>query len=211
MDNEVSQDQEVILSSESIASCALELIDEVGVDKFSMRLLGDRMGVSAMAFYRYFPNKDALLEAVQSICWGGIEIVPFPGELWSDYLCRGVRSFYRLWKKHPNVLYLSYAGPLKSRVDALYKFHSMQGVTDEAFGIIWTTVNAFLSGYGIMGIANSDLPKLLALGEQPWTNAMRHIYSDEHFETGLNVVIAGLYAVLPEDAKNWRTPDDFEA
>lgn len=47
-------------------TAALELVDEQGLEGLTMRALGRRLDVEAMALYHYFPNKSALLEAVAS-------------------------------------------------------------------------------------------------------------------------------------------------
>jgi AcrR family transcriptional regulator len=52
------------LSGERIVEAALQLIDDEGLEALTMRALGQRLGVEAMALYYYFPNKAALLEAV---------------------------------------------------------------------------------------------------------------------------------------------------
>jgi AcrR family transcriptional regulator len=52
------------LSRESLAQEALRLIDEKGLEGFSMRQLGARMGVEAMAIYYHFKDKGQLLDAV---------------------------------------------------------------------------------------------------------------------------------------------------
>lgn len=52
------------LSRARIVTAALELIEEEGLEGLSMRHLGRRLGVEAMALYHYFPNKAALLEAM---------------------------------------------------------------------------------------------------------------------------------------------------
>lgn len=52
------------LSYEALVASALRLIDEQGYDAFSMRALGESMGVHATAIYRYFGSKDELIEAV---------------------------------------------------------------------------------------------------------------------------------------------------
>lgn len=52
------------LTRERIAATALVLIDEVGLDGCSMRRLGSRLGVEAMALYHHFPDKGGLLDAV---------------------------------------------------------------------------------------------------------------------------------------------------
>jgi AcrR family transcriptional regulator len=52
------------LSRERITAVALDLLNEQGLQGFTMRALGQRLGVEAMAVYHYFPSKEALLEAV---------------------------------------------------------------------------------------------------------------------------------------------------
>jgi AcrR family transcriptional regulator len=52
------------LSRERIITAALELIETEGLEGLTMRALGRRLGVEAMALYHYFPNKAALLEAM---------------------------------------------------------------------------------------------------------------------------------------------------
>ena len=52
------------LSRDGLACEALRLIDEKGLEGFSMRQLGARMGVEAMAIYYHFKDKGQLLDAV---------------------------------------------------------------------------------------------------------------------------------------------------
>lgn len=42
----------------------MELIEETGSDSFTMRALGDRLGVDATAVYRHYSDKDELLREV---------------------------------------------------------------------------------------------------------------------------------------------------
>ena len=46
-----------------LMKAALELLEEGGLEAVTMRALGKRLGVNAMAAYHYFENKDALLQA----------------------------------------------------------------------------------------------------------------------------------------------------
>lgn len=52
------------LSREAIMVAALEIVEERGLKALTMRGLGERLGVKAMALYHYFASKDELLEAV---------------------------------------------------------------------------------------------------------------------------------------------------
>ena len=55
------------LSKERIIAAALEIVDDGGLEALTMRALGQRLHVEAMALYHYFPSKAALLEAVGQI------------------------------------------------------------------------------------------------------------------------------------------------
>ena len=57
------------LTRKRIFSAALALVDEEGLTALSLRALGKRLGVSQTAFYRYVPDKAALLEGVSEEVW----------------------------------------------------------------------------------------------------------------------------------------------
>ena len=75
------------LSQERIIAAALELVDEHGLEGLSMRALGRRLGVEAMALYHYFPSKAALLEAVGQI---GRDVEGVFGGFFDDMVTQGV-------------------------------------------------------------------------------------------------------------------------
>lgn len=51
-------------TAERIATAARELLIEHGAPGVTMRAVGDAVGLSAMAIYKHFPNREALLRAV---------------------------------------------------------------------------------------------------------------------------------------------------
>jgi AcrR family transcriptional regulator len=61
------QKQREQLSQQIIIAAALEIVEEQGLKRLTMRALGDRLGVEAMAIYHYFPSKEALLDAIGQI------------------------------------------------------------------------------------------------------------------------------------------------
>jgi TetR/AcrR family transcriptional regulator, tetracycline repressor protein len=62
------------LDRERIAATALELIDEIGVEKLTMRAVAARLDVSAMALYHHVEDKDELLRLVGDDVLGHIEL-----------------------------------------------------------------------------------------------------------------------------------------
>lgn len=56
-------------NKETILAAARELIKEQGLDQFSMRTLADKADYSASAIYKYFNNKQDILEALREEGW----------------------------------------------------------------------------------------------------------------------------------------------
>ncbi|MDQ0071216.1 TetR/AcrR family tetracycline transcriptional repressor [Variovorax boronicumulans] len=85
------------LDSETILEAALALLDEVGMDKLSTRLLAERLGVQQPALYWHFKNKRALLDAMngQILRHAHERRLPLKGESWEDFLRENARSFRR--------------------------------------------------------------------------------------------------------------------
>lgn len=88
------------LSRERIELAALELIDQVGLEAFSTRKLGELLGCEAMSIYHHFPSKAHLLDALVDRVVASIPIPPH--EL--DHIER-LRGLARSWRamalRHP--------------------------------------------------------------------------------------------------------------
>lgn len=69
------------LSRPLIAEEALRLIDEGGLDEFTMRKLGGRLGVDPMAVYRHYRDREDLFDAVaeQILAEVGLDALPWDG------------------------------------------------------------------------------------------------------------------------------------
>lgn len=85
------------LDSEVILEAALALLDEVGMDKLSTRLLAERLGVQQPALYWHFKNKRALLDAMnrELLRRAHDRRLPLPEESWEAFLRENARSFRR--------------------------------------------------------------------------------------------------------------------
>jgi len=59
----------------ALVGAALDLLAKDGVDTFSLRAVARRAGVSAMAPYRHYPDKEALLAAVAAQGFEGLRDV----------------------------------------------------------------------------------------------------------------------------------------
>lgn len=74
------------LSKQDFIEVALAMIAESGVDRLSMRKVAARLGVSAMAMYKHFANKEALLSAALDGFIAQAEVIPQPDLPWQDWL-----------------------------------------------------------------------------------------------------------------------------
>src|SRR3954463_14464865 len=74
-----SQAQPSGLSRERILEVALELASAEGVEALSMRRLAQELDVWPMSVYRYFQDKDALLDAMASDLMAQLPELPATG------------------------------------------------------------------------------------------------------------------------------------
>jgi AcrR family transcriptional regulator len=73
------------LSKERILAVALEIADAEGLDALSMRRLAQALDVWPMSVYRYFEDKDALLDAMAAQSAGDVT-QPRAGDSWREQL-----------------------------------------------------------------------------------------------------------------------------
>ena len=102
-----SKDGREPLTKEKIVEKAIELLDAEGVERLSMRRLGEALGVEAMALYHHFPNKDAILDAVIGRIvaeTGPAELLP--GADWKAQMLSGPAAAGRALDAHPKAGWL---------------------------------------------------------------------------------------------------------
>ncbi|WP_412064298.1 TetR/AcrR family transcriptional regulator C-terminal domain-containing protein [Rhizobium sp. SYY.PMSO] len=78
-----------------IVDAALTILNEVGTDGLSTRLIAQRLGVQQPALYWHFKGKQALLAAMNAemLKRNHTRNTPLPGESWQDFLRANARSF----------------------------------------------------------------------------------------------------------------------
>jgi AcrR family transcriptional regulator len=83
-----------------VLRAALDLADESGIDKLSMRLLGQRLGVEAMSLYNHVDNKDDLLDGVLDLVVSEIDL-PSGDVGWREAMVRRAVSAREAFARHP--------------------------------------------------------------------------------------------------------------
>jgi AcrR family transcriptional regulator len=92
------------LSRERILAAAQDLIDGGGLEQLSMRRLAQELDVWPMGIYRYFDDKDELVEALAESM---AEEISHPDESWSwrDRLRALLSQALVAYRRHPGALH----------------------------------------------------------------------------------------------------------
>lgn len=140
--------QPPLLSKSAIAANALALIDTEGLEVFSTRKLGARLGVEAMSLYHHFPSKQLLTAWVAASLRAQVPVPP--DDLgWRSWLGQAARNWRAMALAHPNAFALLLANRLDED-DALFRgqcrvlAEAGLAVSDAARAA--RIVNAFVSG-----------------------------------------------------------------
>ncbi len=107
------------LDRQRILAAAIAFIDEHGLAALTMRRLGARLGVEAMALYRYVPGREDLLDGVvETVVDSLFDDDDVPDDIhlehasgWPDYLVRLAHGVRRIALAHPAVFPLVASRP----------------------------------------------------------------------------------------------------
>jgi AcrR family transcriptional regulator len=210
---QVEEQEGLCLGKELIAEAAFDLINKVGMKKFSMRALAQSLGSSPMALYTYYVSKDELLDAVLTRLRDEYDTEPIPGERWDDTLRRTTSSIREIDLKYLEV-YKAASGWMsdaQKHTRRVFELHKNQGMPFEIYKFMWTTIEAYLVGFIHQEIAQNAAVFEPLDTENPdykWLSLAENAYSDESFLQGLNFIIEGVRQMAPDEESSWRTPLD---
>jgi AcrR family transcriptional regulator len=100
---------------EQLARRALAIMDAHGPDGLTMRELARELGMGTMALYRYFPSKEALMDAAVDLAAADINVPDAIGEPWRQQLLELAQSVYDAGRTHPSLARERFKRPLQSR------------------------------------------------------------------------------------------------
>jgi AcrR family transcriptional regulator len=193
-----------------VVETALRVIDEDGAEMLSMRRVAEALGVGVMTLYGYFPNKEEMLKGVAELALSQAYVEPAVDASWEDRVRAGVGRIHGVYRRHPQLAQLILAQT--SATPRL--FRSREGILgalreagfDETTALL--ALGALISyalGFGGMQASSApgDLPERIAelpADEFPNLTAAADRYdihlSDEAFQYGLELLLAGLRAQL---------------
>ncbi|MGW0803286.1 TetR/AcrR family transcriptional regulator C-terminal domain-containing protein [Nonomuraea sp. NPDC002799] len=173
-----------------VLQAAIELLDEVGLDGLTMRLLAGRLGVRASALYRHYPSKQALQDAmVAHLGTPPPDAVPPPDGPWDERLRAVAIGTRELMLAHRDGARLmsTFRDPGSSAVASyhgLIATLSAAGVPAHTAAVAVDTVMAYVNGY-----TTEEQARAAGAGARP--RELR----DRAFQDGLDLIITGVEAV----------------
>jgi AcrR family transcriptional regulator len=219
------------LSRDRILAAALAYTDQHGLQALSMRKLAAELGVEAMSLYNHIDNKDDILVGIADLVFAEV-VIPTPASASWDERTRAVaESARQALAAHeqivPIILAGSNRGPaylqmMESGVGALRE----AGFSADMAHHGWHTLVAHVLGYVLQQTATPMLVSSAVAGQQLASDRSNRSMSladlpaadfphiveiapylaqcatDDEFEFGLDVILAGLERKLSASANN---------
>ncbi|MBP2707765.1 TetR/AcrR family transcriptional regulator C-terminal domain-containing protein [Microbispora sp. RL4-1S] len=204
------------LERDRIVGTALRLLDEVGLDKLTLRRLAAELGVQAPALYWHFRSKQELLDEMTEVISVGQSPPLRPlaeGESWESWLGDWIRGRREVLNSHRDAARLI-AGthPGRATLEAVELIlESLQRAGFTGVDAMWGlgTLASFLGGF----VHEEQADRERGLSDQSqFDKAMEDLapyphlravmaetggpQSDASFEHGLSLIIAGMRARL---------------
>ena len=200
------------LSPELIASEAMALVDEGGLDALSFRALGKRLGCEAMSLYHYYPSKQHLVDAMVNICLDEIDVPP-PGPPPRERLHRFCLNYRAAVLNHPGFApiltthRLNHAEGL-AKLDACVGMFTSDRLGFEEKATLFRVLSYFITGAAIdeaLGYAKGpsaavpvpfedarrDYPQIMGVGA--YFGKENHL---KYYEAGLDILLDWIEAQL---------------
>lgn len=172
------------LSRDLILATAVDFIDEQGLPGLTMRRLGDKLGVEAMALYRYVAGKEELLDGIVEVLVATMQddddVIKSPQNGWQDFIQRLAHGIRRVALAHPKAFPLVASRPpeapwlrppLRSLdwVEAFLDGLKAEGFTDDAAVASYRAFTSFLLGHLLLEVAihGADVGPLDVVAEEP--------------------------------------------
>jgi AcrR family transcriptional regulator len=197
-----------VLSRERIVDMALDLIDEVGAETFSVNLLAARLGVRPSSLYNHISGKDDLLAAVQEVITDAIDSTMFETEPWDSAVDAWARSYRAAFIRHPHAIPLFATSPVAGAIRTMEMYERVVRGFERASWPLQQIIPAivalecFILGSAMDAVAPPDLfepgdaaehvPTLAAAFAAQDRGDSARTESDIAFETGLAAMIEGL-------------------
>ncbi len=164
----------------TILAAAVSFIDEEGRESLTMRRLGGRLGVEAMALYRYIPGREQLLDGVVEMVMNELYEKTMVGEFagnWAEYLQKMAHGVRDIALAHPKIFPLIATRPpaapwlrppLRSLrwVEGFLEGLSKRGFSDDASVVVYRAFSTFLLGHLLLEMSTQGGDMGMAEGSE---------------------------------------------
>jgi len=99
--NQVAETERPRLSKAAVVERGLALADAEGLESVTIRRLAGELGVTPMALYWHFRNKDELMTGLADALWSEFDANVDPDARWADQLRFLLESLVRVLRRHP--------------------------------------------------------------------------------------------------------------
>jgi AcrR family transcriptional regulator len=205
------------LNRERVLRAAIALADRDGLEALTMRRLGQEVGVEAMSLYNHVKNKNDILDGIVDLVLGDIDVPP-SGTHWKVAMRRRSISAHEVLVAHPwaavQIMSRFNIGPGMTRyLDATLGRLRESGFSVESALDAWHTLDSHLYGFTLQQLnlpfAADEAPRVsshvlggLSMDEFPHVvEVITHVMQSgraESFEYGLDLILDGLEASLPQ-------------
>jgi AcrR family transcriptional regulator len=110
-------DPKTPLSREQFVRVAIDFVEKHSMSEFTLRAIGQELGVNNTAIYRHFPSKESLLDAMLESVLGEVAALPDPEGLSPrDCIMQILRNVRQVFQKHSHLsaTYVSATGAFPS-------------------------------------------------------------------------------------------------
>lgn len=210
------------LSKQAVVQRALALADAEGLDALTIRRLATELGVTPMALYWHFRNKEELLAGLADQVWGELDTDVDAAEPWHRQLRGLLESLLTVLRRHPCASQLILEGEKQSSSMQIASETALEVLHQGGFGpeqaaeitrsALWTSLMLVMSEPGFhpeltaaeiaekqrqnrvrMALLPPDrFPRLVAAAEP-----MSSCDPDFHYRFGVDLFIAGVRALAP--------------
>ncbi len=193
----------------AILAAAFEMLSKGGEEAFSIRKLGQSIGVDPMTVLHYFGSKDVLLRHVADHALTTVAL-PQPSPDWQNDLRKVARAYRDLARRHPRIFHLHFrfhaTGPVDhASSEVVYRAMLTVGLSDADAAGLGLAFYAFVLGFALAEaegllrpISKDDERELSALDPQDCSAtlalvpAFKILNRDAAFSAAIDAFIAGV-------------------
>jgi AcrR family transcriptional regulator len=194
----------------AILDAAFDMLSKGGEEGFSVRKLGQSVGVDPMTVLHHFGSKDELLRHVADHALTTVKL-PRPSDDWRSDLNKVAHAYRDLAHRHPRLFHLHFrfhaTGPIDhASSEVVYRAMRRVGLSDADAAGLGLAFYAFVLGFALAEaegllrpISNDDEAELSALDPDDCAAtlalvpAFKALDRDAAFDAAINAFIAGVF------------------